>query len=459
MKKELKIALKIYAVTWLVIAILFFVLFLQRDLAIQDTLKQGYELLFYSSFQLFVHLVFLVGYALFLIIRYFIRMFRKKGWQIGLKQLLLRFVLPIVVLIVGVRAVIYTNSTENIDFSWDYDIENVGGYANDLYAQDGKHRGMSVFSRRVDYNQAVDVLVKDNIEWVAVIPFMYQPTERTNQLNIPSEPERWSRRDSSFIRQINILHEKGIHVQLKPHVWMRDGWRSNITLSEADWDIWFASYRTHMLRYARMAEQLDVELFCVGTELRTAIQEKPDAWMALIAEIQSVYTGKLTYAANWDDPIEAVPFWEAMDYIGIQAYFPLTEEKLPTLESIKKGWEQHLPKLEQAASQWKRPILFTEVGYRSDASATIKPWEWGSSFGVLSEKKSDETQRRAFEALFQQLWDKSWFAGCYVWQWHTSSTPESMAKNVDFTPRFKPAENTLTKWYGTLGAETIIAVD
>ena len=434
------------------IAILFFVFVLQRDVDVKTAVEQYYQMLFNVGFQLFQHAFFLVIYSAFLLIRYFARTFKRKGWRVGLQQFVFRFLLPITVLIVGVRAVMYTNSTEAFNFVWDYGVENTTGQSKDLYAQDGKHRGMTVFPRGGGFEEAVEVLIKDNIEWVAVVPFMYQETERTNQLNTSRiTAQQWSRRDSSFIRQINTLHHKGIHVQLKPHVWMRDGWRSNITLSTEDWNTWFTSYRTHMLRYARMAQEYDVELLCVGTELRTAIQQKPEAWMQLIKDIQTVYTGKLTYAANWDDPIEAVPFWDAMDYIGIQAYFPLTEERSPELESIKKGWEQHMPKLEQAAQQYKRPILFTEIGYRSDDEATIKPWEWGSRFGTLSKKKSDITQQRAFEALFEQLWNKPWFAGCYVWQWHTSSTAERMKTNIDFTPRFKPAENTLTKWYGTPG--------
>jgi len=459
LKKELRTALKVYLSNWVLLFILFSIAYLSQDFNIKAALKQYYKLLFNPASQVFQHLCFIAVYLLFLTGRYFIRTFKRKGWRTGLRQLALRFILPIIVLFVGVRAVIHVNSVEFFDYTWDYAIENTSGISKDLYAHDGKHRGMSVFSRRGDYASAVDVLVKDNIEWVAVIPFMYQETERTKALNVPEVQGQFSRRDSSFIRKIKILHDKGVHVQLKPHVWMSEGWRSNITLSEGDWDIWFASYRTNMLRYARMAQELQVQLFCVGTELRTAIKERPELWKTLIQEIKAVYTGKLTYAANWDDPIETVPFWDQMDYIGIQAYFPLTENKNPSLEQIKVGWEQHLPQLEQAAKRYKKPILFTEVGYRSDHSATVKPWEWGSYLGVLSEKKSDETQQLAYEALFQQLWDKPWFAGCYIWQWHTNTTAEAMKKNVDFTPRFKPAENTIAKWYGALGRETTITKD
>ena len=453
MKRELLTALKVYLVCWLVMAVLFFVLFLRQYFDVKAALQQGWEMLFNGAFQAFQHLFFLSFYLCFLIIRYFVRTFKKRGWRVGLRRLVVRCLLPIGILIFGVRAVIYTNSRETSNYEWDYSIENITGLSKDLYAYDGKHRGMSVFPRNDDYDTAANDLLKDNIEWVAVIPFIYQENEQSKTVRIQDSSRR-QRHDSSFVKEIRTLHNKGIRVHFKPHVWLGEGWRSNISLSPSDWGAWFASYRQRMLRYARMAQQEGVELFCVGTELRTAVAADPKAWVELIKEIRGIYSGKLTYAANWDDPIDSVPFWDMMDYIGIQAYFPLTENPSPELETIMAGWDTHIPKLEAAAKMYKKPILFTEVGYRSDVSATIRPWEWGSNFGVLTKKKSDVTQQRAFEALFQKLWDKPWFAGCYVWQWHTGTKAENMTKNVDFTPRFKPAENTLAKWYGTRGATT-----
>jgi hypothetical protein len=45
---------------------------------------------------------------------------------------------------------------------------------------------------------------------------------------------------------------------------------------------------------------------CFGTELEFGSQ-KTQYWMQLIQKIKKVYTGKLTYAANWDD-FDKVPF-------------------------------------------------------------------------------------------------------------------------------------------------------
>jgi hypothetical protein len=340
---------------------------------------------------------------------------------------------------------------ENYSFDWKESVMNTKGTTNDFYRKDRMHRGMSVFGWGTsNMSKAIDALIKTNIEWVAVIPFIDQEDETSKTVRRPvSENADWLARDSVFIKSIAKMHTKGLHVQLKPHLWTFEGWRANLSLnSEEEWNTWFDSYENYMLYYARLAEHTGVELFCIGTELKTSIKNQPKRWKSLIKKVRAIYSGNITYAANWHDEYEYIDFWTDLDFIGIQAYFPLTENKSPNLKTIEKGWAKHLKKLEQLHQKYNKPILFTEVGYRSDVSATIKPWEWDSTFRVLYKKKSDKTQQLAFEALFKQLWAKEWFAGVYIWQWDHRSTKEGSTKNLDFSPRYKPAENVIAEWFG-----------
>jgi len=148
---------------------------------------------------------------------------------------------------------------------------------------------------------------------------------------------------------MKVMHDRGLHTMLKPHIWMSEGWRSDIEL-------------------------------------------------------------------------------ESME--------------------IQDGWDQHIKLLEKLSKQHNKPILFTETGYRSHNTATIRPWEWNNYEEIDSNSLSLTTQNLAYEALFRKLWHREWFAGVYFWQWHNTSKEGNTRESTDFTPRYKPAENTMAKWYG-----------
>lgn len=450
-KKEIRNILVIYLLTWIGIFIWITSLLSRGKRQFSEAVGLFVDFLSNSSFIMAIHILFGLLLMLFWITRYFVRLYKKKGFKTFLKQFSFRLLAPILVIVITFKTLVFANVNENYTFDWKENVMNTKGSSNDFYKTDQMHRGMSVFGwGSVDNATAIDALVKANIEWVAVIPFIDQEDETSKTVWTPITPDaEWRSRDSVFIKSINALHKKGLHVQLKPHLWTFDGWRANLSLSTAEeWDTWFDSYEDYMLYFARLAEHMGVELFCIGTELKTSIKKQPQRWKDLIKKVRRLYSGKITYAANWHDEYEYIEFWSDLDFIGIQAYFPLTKNKNPSLETIEKGWGKHLIKLEELHKTYQKPILFTEVGYRSDVAATIKPWEWDSTFGVLFKKKSDKTQQLAFEALFNQLWHKEWFAGVYIWQWDHRSTKEGATKNLDFSPRFKPAENSIAKWFG-----------
>jgi hypothetical protein len=449
MKKIARTAFLVYLLTWLGVFIFIVIALFFNDRKLLEGVSIFFELVPSASFLKGFHFFYLLALGTFLMIRFLVRSFQKRGFKVFLKRLTLFLVLPLALIISSYKTLVHVNSQEKYEHQWDTSVENQTGVSNSCYDIDGLHRGMSVFGWNRSNAEAVSELVKNNVEWVAVIPFFDQKDEQTAAVRTRDTYETWSRRDSTYIGSINSLHEKGIRVHLKPHLWMNSGWRSNINLSsKTQWDNWFDSYRINMLHFAKMAQENQVELFCIGTELKTSIAEQPEKWMQLIREIKIIYQGQLTYAANWNDNLETIPFWGQLDYIGIQAYFPLTSTKTPDLETIKKGWDEHILKLEQLSQTHDKPILFTEVGYKSEASSTIKPWEWSSQLSILHKQKSDRTQALAYEALFQKLWSKKWFAGLYIWQWDTRSREDLAATNLNFSPRFKPAINVIAKWFG-----------
>jgi len=365
--------------------------------------------------------------------------YKKKGLKIALKRFAIRFLLPVLFLFIIFKSVVYVNQHEDFEYQWNYTAENTTNISKNRFLIDGKIRGMNVFNigRKTKLNSKE--FIKSNIEWISVIPYFYQETENSSEINTPKEIGIWSKRDSSFITDIKKLHEQNFYVMIKPHLWMSSGWRSTINFdTEKDWNLWFENYRKNMIHYAQMAKITNADLFCIGTELRSSLKEQPEKWLDLIKEIKTIYKGKITYAANWDDDITFTEFWNEMDYIGIQAYFPLTKNSNPTLSEIKTGWDKHIKYLKDVSKTYNKRILFTEVGYRTDLNATVKPWEWSNSLQRFTRKKSDRIQHLAYKALFEKLWDEAWFAGLFPWEWNSG----------DFPIYGKPSQNVIAIWYG-----------
>ena len=127
------------------------------------------------------------------------------------------------------------------------------------------------------------------------------------------------------------------------------------------------------MNFAEIARKMEVPILCIGTELHNFVQLRPTYWKALILKIKEIYPGKLTYAENWDQ-FSKVPFWKDMDYIGIDAYFPLSDMKTPTVIALRKAWQPHKNNIENLYQINKKPVLFTEFGYRSVHYTAKTPW-------------------------------------------------------------------------------------
>jgi hypothetical protein len=301
----------------------------------------------------------------------------------------------------------------------------------------------------------VEPLLGHNVDWIVQTPFGWQ-----DHINSPvvhrgtGERVWWGERDEGLRITTELARELGIRTLLKPHIWLIDRsdgkWRSDIRMeSEKDWQQWFASYREFILHYARFAEEHAIEALAIGTELHQSTVGREQDWRRLIAEIRNVYSGDLTYAANWWQEYEQIAFWDALDFIGIQAYFPLTDRDSPTLEQLTAGWAQHLAPIEAVQKRFDKPVLFTEIGYKGTPGTAIRPWEWPQRRPDDTVEVDLETQARCYEAFFRTFWHRPWFAGAYFWKWYPSLTSHRRPPPaIDFTPQGKPAEEVMTRWYG-----------
>ena len=234
-------------------------------------------------------------------------------------------------------------------------------------------------------------------------------------------------------------------IMLKPQIWV---WRGEFTgdivmESEENWKKLEASYTSFALTYAKLAEEMQVEIYCIGTELEEFVKARPEYWTDLIQKIRGIYKGKLTYAANWDE-YTRTPFWKDVDYIGVDAYFPLSDERNPKKEEMALGWQKWKTNLAQISSEIDKPVLFTEFGYRSMDYTAKKPW-------LVDRNEMDvnlQAQSDALGVTFEEFWKEDWFAGGFIWKWFIHHNDVGGSGNNRFTPQNKPAETVIKAHYG-----------
>ena len=207
---------------------------------------------------------------------------------------------------------------------------------------------------------------------------------------------------------------------------------------EADWRRWFESYAAYVLPYARDAQAAGADMFCVGREMDSTVIRREADWRSLVSRVRSEFAGPLTYSANFDT-WQGIGFWDALDFIGVSAYFPLSDRPSPSLAELEAGWDHALAPLEQASRRFGRPVLLTEAGFPSIPTAAKAPWR--------EERVQADVwlQARCYEATLRALARRPWIEGAYFWLWERSSPPAF--RDPSHAIVGKPASFTMARWY------------
>ena len=261
---------------------------------------------------------------------------------------------------------------------------------------------------------------------------------------------------------IDYAHSLGLSVILAPHVDAWSGvWRADI--NPADRNAWFASYVSQLTPIAQTAQAHGAEALVVGTELITLSANDQYAdntphWRNLIAQLRGIYSGKLSYSANWGGPgwtdeKNRIAFWDALDYAGIDAYHNLGGEYYNnSVDSLKQYWAgQDANDIQPFWQRIGKPIVFGEIGYKSTTGAHTQPWNSGHYDGVnLTEQAND------YSALFSYWADSPELSGVQLWDW--SSDPNAGGSgDAGYTPQHKPAQDVMKTWWQPPQASTFTA--
>ena len=214
---------------------------------------------------------------------------------------------------------------------------------------------------------------------------------------------------------LDWARERGMAAMVIPHLgyWgTKFSWRGEIRFATpAEWARFFADYENWIVEMAKVAEAHAAELFCVGLEY-THAQKFEAEWRKIIAAVRAVYRGKVTYGANWNE-YEEVKFWDALDYIGVLAYFPLAKGENPDAVQLASAWEKRCTELGRfSARNAGKQFLFVEIGYNESARAAAEPWSFASGG-----ENAVEIQQRCIQSALALTGKHPWLAGMFFWKW------------------------------------------
>ncbi len=281
--------------------------------------------------------------------------------------------------------------------------------------------------------------------WVALTPFGrmddLDSTDILHDFEIPvEENEERIRRTARAARAL------GMRVALIPHLYvMSGGWRGRIDPGGEDgWREWFDAYEGFVLRFARLAAEIEADLFSVGVEFASSTNDRSERWRELIAEVRAVFPGHLTYSANWDE-VEWVPFWDALDVIGVNAFWPLASHPGERHEEMLARARGVARELSGLAFRFDRPVVFTEFGVKSATDSALAPWEWPEHCDGLT--YDEDYQAEAFDAVLEAFTERPWFGGLFVWKYFADPWDETQEPLAGFGVRGKAAEEVLARWY------------
>lgn len=282
-----------------------------------------------------------------------------------------------------------------------------------------------------------------NANWVTLMPFGFMKTENDTTISFNNKKQWLNEKKEGIEKSVKLFKKNKIKVMLKPQIWIPNGgFTGHIKMnSEKNWKALENSYEKFILFYAKIAKDNSCDLFCIGTEMNTFVVARPTYWNNLIKKIKKIYTGKITYAENWDT-YKTVPFITKIDYIGIDAYFPLDSAKTPTIDAINKAWQPIKKEMQQLTKKHNKKILFTEFGYQSKNYATLEPWDH-SKKRTLNLK----AQENALTSLFNVFWKEKWFAGGFLWKWYDTHEEAGGKTDTDYTIQNKPVEEIVRKQF------------
>ncbi len=255
-----------------------------------------------------------------------------------------------------------------------------------------------------------------SVNSISVMPYGFVNDRKLQFVHVNPRAET----DEGIVRAVTDARSLDMTVTVKPQLYVSDGtFTGDLTMpDDASWRAWFDDYRRYVVHQAVVAEAAGAALFCVGAELKGTEERKHD-WRETIAAVRLATGAPLTYAANWAAGAADIPFWDALDAVGIDFYDPLAKTEKASDAALEDG----VRRAARAAADLSRrlsdkPVIFTEAGYPSVRAPWVAPHDEGASG-----PPSVEDAARCVSAVYRALSKEPWWRGVYWWKVFSDGRP------------------------------------
>lgn len=248
----------------------------------------------------------------------------------------------------------------------------------------------------------------------------------------------------AILKIIDYAHQIGLSVLLKPHIDVSKEnnfniWRGMIgtNFTQEQWDKWFIYYENFIMKYAKIAQESNSEMFSISCELIQASRQT-DHWRRIIKNIRVFYNGIITDSANWGGEEVEKEWWTDVDIIGVDAYYVnmKTTENSNFIYDIEDRLNSVIEILKNLSTKFGKKILITEVGF---CSGNCKRDEQITGYDQY-------LQAYYYEYFFKFLAKQDFIVGFYWWSWNTDPNFGGLNDQC-ISPQHKPAEQVLRKIY------------
>ena len=300
------------------------------------------------------------------------------------------------------------------------------------------------------FKQSVQNAQAANANTISLITTYY--TANCQSANVDSG---WNTASTASLQNaIAYIHSLGMRVNIKPHLEAYDTWggictwRANITPS--DRNTFFANYESML----KSLFSLNPDSLTIGSELISVSSNNINSdntarWKKIISDLRAANSAvSLDYSANWGSGSFAtetnqIQFWGDLNNIGISGYYelPSSTDAVSDIQSQWDHWNQS--NIAPLASQYSKPVQFTEIGYESVNGARYQPWDFNRKWWA---GYNGQEQANLYTAMFQYWNNQTDFTGVNLWDWEADPNA-GYPGNTDYTPQHKPAQDVIAQFF------------